>query len=205
VAGAPPVARLLNFREPEPLGVGDERSDYVCNHVVQRHSYFGCATYDVLAIDSTRECFVLHLLFHRRNIDIVNAFCWADAGHCDNETAQFIHSVEGLLERCITRHVRVARVRKNRTTHFLAPSMLAEPRSPDTWVTIDGALLMVWVALVIHVVQKADSLPKIGIRAAKRREMFHRISDSVAMFSQAFRLYPLVKNRESAIGKCCHP
>src|SRR5205814_8606157 len=95
-------------------------------------------------------------------------------------------------------------MRNNNATDILTPAVVAEPRYPHAWVAIGRALLMVWMALVIHVVQQADRLPKIDIRAAKGCEMLHRVSNRVAMFSQAFRLNPIVKNRESAIRKCCH-
>src|SRR6059058_4732679 len=113
-------------------------------------------------------------------------------------------TAEGLLERRFTRHIGIIRVRKNCAADLLTPAVVAEPCYPHAWVPIGRALLMVWMALVIHVVQQADRLPKIDIRAAKRCEMLHRVSNRVAMFSQAFRLDPIVKNRESAIGKCCH-
>ena len=81
----------------------------------------------------------------------MDALCRTDARYRDDEPTQFIHSVEGLLERRLTRDVRVIRVRKNRVTDLFAPAMVAEPRNPDAWVAIDRALLMVWMALVIHI------------------------------------------------------
>ena len=90
---------------------------------------------------------------------------------------------------------------ENRAVNLLAPSVLAQPRHADERVTFDRAVLLIRVALVIHVVQQADGFPKIDICAAQLREMFHRISDRVAMFSQAFRLDPFVENRESVGGK----
>src|SRR5207249_6491303 len=98
----------------------------------------------------------------------------------------------------------VLRVRTTRAAALVAPAVVAEPRNPHAWVAISRALVMIWVALVIHVVQQADRLPKIDIRTAKRRKILHRISNRIAMFPQTFRLDPIVKNRESAIGKCCH-
>src|SRR5438094_354144 len=137
-------------------------------------------------------------------IYFLDPFARMDSSYCDYESAQFIHGVEGVLQRRLTRYIGVIRVRKNCAADLLAPAVVAEPCYPHAWVPIGRALLMVWMALVIHVVQQADRLPKIYIRAAKRCEMLHRVSNRVAMFSQAFRLDPIVKNRESAIGKCCH-
>ena len=82
----------------------------------------------------------------------MDALCRTDARYRDDEPTQFIHSVEGLLERRLTRDVRVIRVRKNRMTDLLTPTVVAEPRNPDAWVLIDRALLVVWMALVIDVV-----------------------------------------------------
>jgi hypothetical protein len=65
-------------------------------------------------------------------------------------------------------------------------------------MTIDRAVFRVWMALVIHVVEQADRLPKVDIVPAQLREMLHRISDRIAMFPQTFGLDPFVKDIQCA-------
>ena len=98
------------------------------------------------------------------------------------------------------RDVRIIRVRKNRATNFFAPAVFAQPRRADEWMSVSRALLLIRVSFVIHVVQQSSRLPYIRVRAAKLREMFHRVRDRVAMFSQTLRLHPLVQNGEGAFG-----
>src|SRR4051812_7479132 len=58
--------------------------------------------------------------------------------------------------------------------------------------------------LVIHVVQQPHRFPKVRITSLRRGEMPHRIRHRVAMFAQALRLDPLVKNGEGTIDLCAH-
>ena len=55
--------------------------------------------------------------------------------------------------------------------------------------------------LVIHVMQQSDSFPLIGVFPVQLGEMFHRISDCVAMFPEAFGLDPVVQDSLSAGGE----
>jgi hypothetical protein len=72
--------------------------------------------------------------------------------------------------------------------------MLAQPCNPDEWMACGRAAFEIGVTLIIHVVQQSHGFPKIGIFAAQLREMFHRIGNCVAMFSQAFGFDPVVEN-----------
>ena len=85
-------------------------------------------------------------------------------------------------------------MRQNSATDFFTPSVLPQPCNADEWMAFGRAAFKIWMAFIIHVVQQAHGLPKIGIFAAQLRKMFHRISDCVAMFLQAFGLDPLVEN-----------
>src|SRR6266536_3774878 len=91
-------------------------------------------------------------------------------------------------------------MRKNRAANFFAPAVLAQPRDADERMSFGCAVSHVWMALVIHVVQQANRLPKIDIvsRPAKRGEMLHRISDRIAMFPQTFGLDPFVQDLQCA-------
>jgi hypothetical protein len=55
--------------------------------------------------------------------------------------------------------------------------------------------------LVIHVVQKPDGFPEIGVRAAALREVLHRIGDGIAMSPQTFGLDPFVEDRERSFSQ----
>jgi hypothetical protein len=55
--------------------------------------------------------------------------------------------------------------------------------------------------LVIHVVQKSDGFPQIGIGAAVFGEVLQGIGDGVAMTPQTFRLDPFVQNPERLFGQ----
>ena len=73
--------------EAKSLGIGLERVDYVCDYVIERHVQFGRATDDVVTVHRASERFVFHLLFHRSNIDVMDAFCRADQRDGDDEAA----------------------------------------------------------------------------------------------------------------------
>jgi hypothetical protein len=61
-------------------------------------------------------------------------------------------------------------------------------------VAFGGAAFEIRMLLVIHVMQQSDGFPETGVFAAQLREMFHRISDRIAMFAKALRLDPVVQN-----------
>src|SRR4051812_17506319 len=65
-------------------------------------------------------------------------------------------------------------------------------------------LVRVWMLLVVHVVQQPHCFPKVRITGLRRGKMPHRIGHRVAMFAQALRLDPLVKNGECTIDLCAH-
>ena len=92
-------------------------------------------------------------------------------------------------------------MRENRVADFVAPTVRAQPRNTDKWVAFSRAAFEIGVPFVIHVVQQADGFPKIGVFAAHLGKMFHRIGDSVAVFSQAFGLDPVVQNSLGASGE----
>jgi hypothetical protein len=68
-------------------------------------------------------------------------------------------------------------------------------------MTLGGTVIVVWMALVIHVVEQADRLPKFGIGTVKRREMSHRIGHRIAMSTQAVGLDPFVKDLVGTEGE----
>ena len=92
-------------------------------------------------------------------------------------------------------------MRKNRAAHFLAPTVLAQPRDADKRVAFGGAAFEIRMPLVIHVMQQSDGFPEIGVFAAQLREMLHRISDRIAVFPQAFGLDPVVQDSLGASGE----
>src|SRR5205823_2878142 len=92
-------------------------------------------------------------------------------------------------------------VRKNRATHFLAPTVLAEPGNADKRMTFGSAALEIRMPLVIHVMQQSDGFPDICVFAAQLREMLHRIGDCIAVFAQAFGLDAVVQGSLGASGE----
>src|SRR3954452_5868211 len=92
-------------------------------------------------------------------------------------------------------------MRKNRATHFLAPTVLAETGNADKRVAFGGAAFEIRMPLVIHVMQQSDGFPEIGVFAAQLREMFHRIGDCVAVFPETFGLAPAVQGSLGARGE----
>ena len=64
-------------------------------------------------------------------------------------------------------------MRKNRAADFLAPAVLAQPRHSSKGMAFALTVLLIRIAFVIHVVQQSNRFPKIDIRAAQVREMFH--------------------------------
>ena len=124
--------------------------------------------------------------------------------HCHDESAQLIDGVKRLFHWRLATDAGVTRVRKNRATNLVTPSVLAQPVHADKWMTFTRTLFDIWMTLVIHVVQQTNCFPQIRIGAAQLREMFHGIGNCVAMPSQTFRLHPLMKNFERAICKFSH-
>src|SRR6266403_371715 len=205
VAGATKWRRGILARDPgetEPHGIGFKRGDHVGDDFVQRHAELFRAAHDLLSIDRAGEGFVLHLLFHRGEIDIVNAFRWPNERDGDDEAAQFVHRAKGFLQRRLRRNAGVIRVRQNRVANFFAPAVLAQPRYADEWMAFGCAPFQIRMTLIIHVVQQTDRFPKIGIfsRPAKRGEVLHRIGNRVTMLSQTFGFDPFLENSESAIS-----
>ena len=68
-------------------------------------------------------------------------------------------------------------------------------------MAIGGAAFEIRMPLVIHVVQQSDGLPQIGVFAPQLRKMLHRIGDGIAVFSQTFRLDPVVQSSLGARGE----
>src|SRR5438477_11366809 len=92
-------------------------------------------------------------------------------------------------------------MRKNRATHLLAPTVLAETGNADKRVAFGRAAFEIRMPLVIHVMQQSDGFPEIGVFAAQLREMSHRISDRITVFPETFGVDPLVQNRLRASGE----
>ena len=152
-------------RETEPLCVRLKRDDDFRDYRIEGHAEFSGATHDVIAVHRARERFVLHFPFHRCNIDISDVFRRTNQRDGNDETAQLIDGVEGLLERCLARDVCVIRVRKNCPADFFTPAVLAEPRNADEWMAFGRAAFQIRMALIIHVMEKANCLPQVRVGA----------------------------------------
>ena len=77
--------------KPQLPRTGLHRVDTKRDVLVQLHFHRRRTVHDILAADRPGERFVLHLLFDRGKIDIVNAFRWPNERDGDDETVQFIH------------------------------------------------------------------------------------------------------------------
>jgi hypothetical protein len=71
-------------------------------------------------------------------------------------------------------------------------------------MTFRRTLFLVRVPFVIHVVQKSDGLPQIGIGTTAFGEVLHGIRNGMAMSPQTFRLDPFVQNPERSFGQHRH-
>ena len=146
-------------RETEPLCVRLERDDDFRDYRIEGHAEFSGATHDVLAVHRPRERFVLHFPFYRRNIDISDVFRRTNERDGDDEAAQLIDGVEGLFDGCFARDVCVICVRKNCPADFFTPAVLAQPGNADEWMAFGRAAFQIRMALIIHVMEKAQLPP----------------------------------------------
>src|SRR5256885_15030257 len=92
-------------------------------------------------------------------------------------------------------------MRKNRATHLLAPTVLAETGNADKRMAFGGAAFEIRMPLVIHVMQQSDGFPQICVFAAQLREMLHRVGNRIAVFPEAFGLHPVVQGNLGASGE----
>ena len=98
---------------------------------------------DVVAIHRARERLVFHFLFHRRQLDLVNAFRRPNARHRHDESAQLIDGIERFLERRLARDAGIIRMRKNRATNLSLHPCSRSQRHADERMTFGRALLLV--------------------------------------------------------------
>ena len=186
--------------EAEAVRVGFECGDHVGDDFVQRHGELFRTAYDLFAIDCAGEGLVLHFLFDRGKIDIMDTFGWPNERDGDDKTAELIDRPERFLQSDLRINARVIGVGKNRATNFFTPAVVAQPRDADKRMAFGRAAFQVRVPFVIHVVQQTDCFPKIDIFAAQLRKVFHRIRDGVGMLAQTFGLDPFLKDGKGAFS-----
>ena len=122
----------------------------------------------VIPVHGCRKGFVLHLLLHRRCLDVGNLLRGADKGDRNDETGELIDCVEGFCHGAFPRDTGVISVSKNCCGPFGGIAPLLQYLN-----TLKGMVLETRVSFIVKVVDQAHDTPQLHVLAILLRIIPH--------------------------------
>src|SRR5713226_5308090 len=115
---------------------------------------------EVLALDSSRECLVLHPLDHRLRLQIEDALARTHERRGRDEPGHLVARKQRPFERALARHAAVLGMRENRADHpFLVPLLAKNLRAAKRMIFLTRP------PLVVEVVKQRDGAPCLFVLA----------------------------------------